>query len=353
MKTYSHGGDIYNKKIKIKYDFSANINPMGMPKESKTALIENVDKYEVYPDPFCRQLISAISEKEKVDEKNIVCGNGAADLIYRLVNVIEPRGVLVCAPTFSEYERACKRFDGNIYRYELDKDFKLDRGILEFIEEKKDLDIIFLCSPNNPTGIVIDKEILIEICRLGAKRDITVVVDHCFIPFVRDSFKKDITSELGNFPNLVVVKAFTKIFAMAGLRLGYMMSSNVELIDKVFSSSQPWSVSTPAQIAGISALESKSFIEDTVDYVERERTKLIEALKSEGFMVVDSMANYILFRCEKAKLFRQEMIRRGILIRDCSNYFGLNENFNRIAVRSQRENDYFIKMLEELKWQRG
>ncbi len=351
MRKYTHGGDVYKEKLNIKYDFSANINPLGMPENAKKAIVDNISNFEVYPDPFCRILTQKIAEEEKVDKKFVLCGNGAADLIYRLVSTAKPKDILVMAPTFSEYEEASTKAGAKIHRFNLEN-FYLKAHIIDFIKEMDSVDIVFICNPNNPTGILSEREILLEIAKVTKEKDALLVIDQCFLPFVEDGDKHDMIPFISDFENLIVLKAFTKIYSMAGLRLGYMISSNEQLMDELFSSSQPWSVSSPAQVAGVGALSEKGFVEKTIAYVSEQRKSLEKALKKEGFIVIESKANYICFKTDDGYGFRKAMLDRGILIRDCSNYYGLDENYSRIAVRTKTENEYFIDRLEELKWQR-
>ena len=174
-----HGGDVWTKKIK--YDFSANINPFGLPSGVKKALFENMEKYEHYPDVNCTALKKAISEFENINVKNIVCGNGAADLIYKIAGCLKAENAIIFAPTFSEYEKALSENGCNVHRIFLNEkdNFEINENIIGKIKET---DMIFLCNPNNPTGSVIKKELIEKI----AKKCKTLVVDECFMPFVKD-----------------------------------------------------------------------------------------------------------------------------------------------------------------------
>lgn len=351
MKQLTHGGDIYSKRdIKENaklIDFSANVNPLGMPLSVKRTIIDNVDLFSNYPDPLCRDLINEISIHENVPKEYIVCGNGAADIIYRIAATLRPKIALLPAPTFSEYEQSLRAVNCSIrYHYLLEKEgFVLDESILEKLST--DVEIAFLCNPNNPTGISINKDIVIKIASLCKKNNTVLVVDECFIDFLENSQNYSIVEELNNYNNVIVLKAFTKIYAMAGIRLGYGICSNKELIDRIYNQGQPWNVSVVAQKCGVIALKERDYVNQTKIIIKQNREYLIKNLKLVGFKVFNSEANYILFKT-KNKFLQRNLEKEGILIRSCSNYIGLDDSYFRIAVKTQEENEYFIKTLKKI-----
>lgn len=365
MKDYQHGGDVYKKENKIVADFSVNLNPLGMTEEVKIAICKNIDKYSTYPDPFCRKLISKLSEYEKLSENYFVCGNGAADLIFRLSLHLEPKKAILLAPTFSEYEESLKFFQCEISHYYLkeEKNFEIEYTILDFIEKNKDVDILFLCNPNNPVGNLIKYNLIEEILKVTEKYNIVTVIDECFLPLVKNGDSLSAKKYIGKFQNLVILRAFTKTYAMAGIRLGYLISSNISITDGVFKVGQPWSVSTVAQIAGIECCNIVDFAEKATLVIEEERNRLVLSLERKGFKVYKSEANFILFKIDEDKFFIKNkvtniekglvtfldvMAQKGILVRDCSNYLGLEKGYYRIAVRDKKDNDFFLSKLEEI-----
>lgn len=346
MKTaYSHGGDIYkfNKDI---LDFSANINPLGMPEKAKKTIVDNISAYFTYPDYANRELCSALEKFYQVNSRKIVCGNGAADLIYRIVISQKPENALITAPTFSEYEEALSTFSCNIkYHYLREaEDFRLQEDFLDSMDE--DLNIIFLCSPNNPTGSVIEIDLLSQILEKAKKIGATVVLDQCFLHFIEEEKPYNAIPLLESFDNLIILQAATKIFAMAGLRLGYCFVGNELVADEIRTTLQPWSVSTVASKAGIAALEEADFISKSKAYIKTQRRFLSEKLASLGYKVFPSEANYILIKGSKA--LGEALRKKGLLIRYCENYKSLNSNFYRLAVKSERENKKLVDALEDL-----
>ncbi|MGN1137470.1 MAG: pyridoxal phosphate-dependent aminotransferase, partial [Oscillospiraceae bacterium] len=247
MNIPKHGGDTFGSEIR--YDFSANLNPLGMPQSVKKALEKSIPDWEKYPDPYCRRLTKKLSELESFPPENIVCGNGAADLIFRIVQAAKPKKAIVCAPSFGEYTKALEQCGCEISTYQLAEEngFALDDGITAILD--KSVDILILCTPNNPTGRTIESGLLRDICRKCEENNIILLCDECFIDFIVNGMG----AERFMNKNVVVLKAFTKIYAMAGLRLGYALFGDSTLAEKVRKTGQFWSVSSPAQVAGEAA----------------------------------------------------------------------------------------------------
>lgn len=338
MMKNEHGGDIFEREIV--YDFSANLNPLGMPESMKNALQKSISKWEKYPDPFCRSLVKKLSERENFPPENIVCGNGAADLIFRIVQTVKPKKAVVCAPSFSEYSKALIQNECEILHYLLSEKsgFALDEKILEMLDES--VQMLILCTPNNPTGRTVDSELLRRICEKCEANDIVFLCDECFIDFTENAAH----AEQFINPNVVVLKAFTKIYAMAGLRLGHALFGDAELAESVRRNGQFWSVSAPAQTAGEAALDEKKYLEKTLELAKKEREFLTENLRNFGFKVYPSETNFILFY---TKLALDEMLlSEKILIRNCANFDGLEQGYFRIAVRPHEENSALVSAIE-------
>ena len=338
---YEHGGDIYGN-ANIHLDFSVNTNPLGLPIEVKQALAERVDEFSQYPDPNCRLLRRAIVLDEGVSEKQILCGNGAADLIYRLCNAIRPRKALVCAPTFSEYERALTQTGCTVVHHMLKESdgFALTDSILEKITP--DVDMLFLCQPNNPTGRLIMPELLLEILYRADAVGAVTVVDECFLGFMQAESCKAL---LPKHDKLIIIKAFTKMYAMAGLRLGYLLCADKALLLRISDAGACWSVSIPAQIAGEAALKVPNWREDTLRIIADEREFLSKELERLGITVYPSDTNFLLIKSEKP--LYDALLSKGILIRACGNFEGLDKSFFRVAIKKHDENICLVKAMGE------
>lgn len=348
-----HGGDIYSAREKHKgelLDFSANLNPLGLPEGVKKAIAAGMEDYAAYPDPLCRDLVSALSAVEGLSADWLFCGNGAADIIFRLVYGAKPQKALVLAPTFAEYEEALQQVGCQVSRYQLKKDlgFQLDPEFLRALDGT--LDMVFLCNPNNPTGQVITKEQVLEILQRCKELNILLVVDECFNGFLDEEEKYAAKDYLVDFDNLIILKALTKTYAMAGLRLGYCMTANAALRDQIKAAGQPWSVSIVAQAAGIQALKEKDYMKETKELLRRERSYLSEALREAGAIPISSGANYLFFRWpfEKQISLAEGLFDRGILIRNCDNYHGLEAGYYRICIKRHEENKRLIEAVGDV-----
>lgn len=327
----------------VNLDYSVNINPLGMPEPIRQAIISHMPDYESYPDPYCRKLRAAIAHKESVETKNVLCGNGAAELIYRLCLSQRPRQVLVCAPTFTDYARAAVMSGASIIEHMLhsEEGFVLSDTILADISS--DVDILFLCNPNNPTGRLINYNLIEHILKRCEETGTIAVMDECFLPFTRG---QSVVPLISTYANLIVMRAFTKIYAMPGLRLGYMLSGNTDLLESVGNFGQCWNVSAVAQIAGLAVLTCHDTETQVCRLVESERYYMLDAIQDLGIQTYPSDANFLLM--ESSIPLYDPLLKKGILIRSCSNFSGLNHNYYRIAVKLHNQNKILVSALEEV-----
>ena len=341
--TFQHGGD--TEAFRQEYggdilDFSANCNPLGMPESASAAAVEAVCRHTGYPDPFCRALRAAIARQEGLLPGQVLCGNGAADLIFRLALAVRPRRALLAVPCFSEYEAALQTVGCAVEYVYLREEhgFALTEAFLQALTPE--IDMVFLCSPNNPTGRCIEEALFEQIRLRCEENQIVLVLDACFAEFLPVPPRG-----LPPGQSVVVLKAFTKFYAMAGLRLGYALSRNEELLQKIADCGQPWSVSAPAQAAGIAALSDEAYAEATRTLIAKERDFLQQGLRCLGATVYDSQANYVFFRA--APEWGGALRRQGIFLRDCANYRGLTPGYYRAAVRTRQENERLLAAIQQ------
>ena len=279
--------------------------------------------------------------------EEIFCGNGAAELFFAAVQTVWPQKALVIAPSFSEYEEALRSVGAEVEYYYLceEDNFQIREDYVDKLSEE--IDMIFLCNPNNPTGQTIDRDMLIKILDRCKKQNIVVILDECFLEFLDEPNRYEMSDLRGEYPNLLIIKAFTKIFSMPGLRLGYAISSNQDILEEMSWKLQQWNVSVPAQMAGVAALEKpKEYIRQTREYVSGQREYMRNIMKMMGYVVFASKANYLFFKGRPG--LEKEALEAGFLIRDCQNYEGLSEGFYRIAVRTKEENERLITWLGRL-----
>ncbi|MEG0923606.1 MAG: histidinol-phosphate transaminase [Anaerovoracaceae bacterium] len=340
-----HGGNIYKYDHKV-FDFSANLNPLGMPMEVKQAIIDNIDKYQSYPDTLNRELAKALGEFHNISWEKICCGNGAADIIFRIALGLKPKKALIISPTFSEYEEALEIVDcqANHYILKETNGFVVDEGLLKVIDSGYDM--MFICNPNNPTGIPICREFMLSLAERCKENNTILVVDECFTEFLLEEEKYAIIDKIDSLKNVIILKAFTKIYAMAGVRLGYSVCGDVNIANTINQTLQPWSVSTIASKAGVAALKLQDFVRETKLYIDTNRKFLLNEMSRLGVKTYNSMANYIFFWSDIDLC--KEFSKYNILLRSCSNYITLDENYYRIAVRTNEENQYFIDCLEKI-----
>lgn len=342
MQRFDHGGDLYDKPG-VHLDFSANINPRGLPPGVKKALAEEMDSFARYPDPHCRDLRAALARHHGLNSSQILCGNGAADLIFRICACFMPHTALVTAPTFSEYEQAVSVHGGSL-RFHLLKEeqfFDLDASILKALTP--DVDLVFLCSPNNPTGRLAKPELIARVAERCQQTGALLVLDECFIDFTRGA---SMVPQLMKHPRLLILRAFTKMYAMAGLRLGYLLAGDETLLQRIAAFGAPWSVSAPAQAAGLAALKEGDWASDTRAMIEAERQFVAVRLQQLGLQVLPSAANYLLVKCPFS--LYAPLLQQGILVRDCGNYTGLDSRFIRIGLQTRENNLALIKAISEV-----
>lgn len=344
-----HGGDIYNNKVNM--DFSVNINPLGIPHSVKEAMSDALSYADRYPDMACSGLKKAISEYFtqqgcSIQSEDVIPGNGASELFMAIAHALKPQKAVLLAPGFFGYEHVLRAVGCDIGYFLLDEqsDFspaaRLD-ALMDMLTD--DTDIFFIANPNNPTGYLADSTFMKQIIGHCKEKHIYVVADECFMDFCEKNYS--VLPLLCDYDNLIVVRAFTKLFAIPGVRLGYMLSKNEAVRQKVQRNLPEWNVSVLAQMAGEACIRESEYIKETASYVSRQRRLLSDGLKKLGFKVYKSDADFILFY-SKLPLY-DILLNKGILIRGCSNYVGLSEGYFRVAVKTFDENVRLLKVIGE------
>lgn len=334
-----HGGDIYRNQVDS--DFSINVNPLGIPEKVVEALHQAVGLCGKYPDIKAEKLKRAVAGMLAVPEEYLLFGNGASELLMSVVRGIQAKKTVIPTPSFYGYEYAANAAGSKVVYYGLkqENNFNVTQDMIRVLTE--DVNCLFLASPNNPTGVLLDRGIARAILQHCKDNGISVILDECFIEFCGDSLSMLSLAE--EFENLIVIRAFTKIFSIPGVRIGYLICKDHVLRTKIASQLPEWNLSCFAQEAGCACTEQSQFLQKTVHYMEKERGFLEEGLRKKGFLVFPSKANFILIYSEKP--LYERMLEKGILIRDCGNFRGLGKGFYRIAVKSRKEN---VKLLENL-----
>lgn len=338
-----HGGDIYRNQIRL--DFSVNTNPLGMPDPVKEALHQAVEEAENYPDIRAQALSAAVTEQLQVRKEQLVFGNGASELFHAVLHAIKPSKILIPVPSFLGYEEAAKAIDCEVIFYEMKKEenFCLTDRILDVLDEN--ISLVFLANPNNPVGNLVEPELIFQIAEKCRQCDITLVLDECFMELTGKEQTYSFFKRLDEFPNVVVIRAFTKLYAIPGVRLGYLVCEQ-NLAEKIRLQLPEWNLSVFAQRAGVAAIKEQEYIARAVVCIQTQRQFLLEELQAAGCSVFDSDADYLLFYSEMP--LYELFLQRGILIRDCSNFRGLQRGYYRIAVKSEEQNRMFAEVLREI-----
>ena len=337
-----HGGDVYRNEVRL--DYSVNLNLALTPAEVTEAMQAGISEIHQYPDPSQQKLRERIAELEGLSPENIVCGNGASELIMAAVHAVMSRKALIIAPCYAGYAVALRAADTEVEEYFLDeeKDFVLDEGILERITE--DTGMVFIADPNNPNGSLIEPEFKRAIASKCEECGSMLVIDECFYPLTGAGI-----SGRGLNDNALHLRAFTKTFAIPGIRLGYVISRDREMLTAIRKHLPEWNVSRIAERTGEAAaavMEKTGYLEKSVRMIDRERVYLAGQLEKLGIRVYGSDTNYMLIR--SVSVLYERLLERGILVRRCANFSGLDETYFRIAVRRHEDNEELIKIIGEV-----
>ena len=344
MERIAHGGDVYGDNAGL-LDFSVCLNPAGAPQAVLEAAQEGVLR-QGYPDPQSRALVRAVAQRDGVEENMVLWGNGCADLIDRFSLSLRPRKAFLLAPTFGEYRRSLEGMDCQIKEYFLSQEngFLPDEALLEAIVPG--VDLVFLCDPNNPTGRLMEEELLDRVLARCRQVGAILAVDQCFLDLTAARPDR-LTDQLAG-GSLILFRALTKSYALAGLRPGYCLFGDRALLERMEGLGAPWPVSAPAQAAGECALRAfPDWPQRCLPFLQEGRARLTRALEALGLWVCPSDANFILFQ-GPTDLGERLLQEKDILIRDCANYSGLGPGWYRIGIQKRDDNSRLIQALVEL-----
>lgn len=338
-----HGGNLRKAQetygLKNFIDLSANINPFGPPPGVWGSLQESLKDIVSYPDPESFALRTALSSQfgQPIDE--IMVGNGAGELIFTIVNALKPRKVAIPLPTFSEYERAARSVGAEVCYIPLGAEGwnKYHFSDKQWLDYLKGCDLLFLCSPHNPTGSVLQLETLEQILKLTKEIDCKILFDESFFDFLPEELRKSARSYLTTNEHLIVLYSLTKFFSLPGLRLGSVFASET-MLTQFEQYRDPWSVNVLAQSAGIAALQELKFSNEVREKIKESRAYFYREFESSGFTnlrLLPTSVNFSLIEIINSST--TELIRHlgnnGVLVRDCRNFAGLSGNFIRVAIK--------------------
>jgi threonine-phosphate decarboxylase len=312
----------------------------------KHAIMTQLHLAERYPDIDYQALHASLSSHTNCPPEWILAGNGATELIFSIVRYLKPQKALLPVPGFAEYRRALQREGCEIIYYPLleEDDFQPTTQILSALTA--DIDCLFLCTPNNPTGQYPDQALLLAIVAHCQQHDIALIVDESFIDFLPN--QPGLTAFLSENSKLYLLRSLTKFFAIPGLRLGYLISADEQAISSMRNVQEPWTINTFAALAGETVLDDRDYIQKTYQWLGEEQHYLFESLSIfSSLKIWRPTANYIFIRCLNEALNLQEMLlAHRILIRHCANYPGLNKHYYRVAIKSHADNQMLISALK-------
>jgi len=353
FKPCVHGGEVWQvagitglKREEI-LDFSSSVNPLGPSPRALEAIKSSLGQVSIYPDSKSTELRRGIANHfGGISESNVIVGNGSTEIIYLFAETFMERDdvALIPAPTFGEYESAVRKA-GEPKSVRLNADFHVELDT--FLREMRGAKIVFLCNPNNPTSVLMAPEVLKLIIERALEEGVIVFLDEDFLEFVDGERHFSMISKIAKYPNLFVLRSFTKIFGLTGLRVGYGIASE-DIISALLNVKIPWNVNCLAQVAAVAALNDKEHLKKTRELIRSEKVFLMKALQEiRGFKVYPADANFALIDVRKsgftAGQFKARMLDYGVLIRDCSSFRGLDEYFIRVAIKTRVENERLLE----------
>ncbi len=347
MRACSHGGVYSVNPRLVRLDYSSSINPLGTPRKAIAAIKMNINSLvQNYPDPECRELKKSLSHYLGINPEWISVGNGAIEVIYWFVQAAFVKGrVVIPVPTFCEYELASHKAGAEVTFVPLHHDLELDAD--QVIEKARGADGLFLCNPNNPTGILATKQIMKIIKNVDSST--RILLDECFIELTDNPNASTMIEQISEFDNLVILRSLTKSFGLAGLRVGYGVC-NPTLAKKLSANKIPWNINSIAQVAGVAALLERRYLSRARALVKKERKFLHENISKLGsFSPLRSDSNYFLVHLQgrNSTQFRDRLLNKtGVLVRDCSTFAGMGTQYIRLAVKMHTENMLLLKALE-------
>ncbi|RFU71407.1 threonine-phosphate decarboxylase [Peribacillus saganii] len=347
MKLPSHGSNphyLYNSlgiEMPEHYvDFSANINPLGPPPALLEEWKHSFHYIHDYPDPQASVLTKKIAAMEGVPEQSVLVGNGGAEIISLVARWLAGKRVMIVQPAFSEYETACLANGCRVTWH------MLEEGVWELELPALDgIDAIFLCTPNNPTGIEYSPQAVVHLIQECSERGVYVIIDEAFYDFLEEA--ATYTAHLPDYSNLIILRSLTKMYSIPGLRLGYLMADQ-EIVSRISAYRPHWSVNALALMAGEICMDAEDHVKRTREMIESERLKLKDFYDSSGFIMSKSSINFYLLRepdtADASGLLRF-LLENGIVPRHTFNFPGLSGRWLRFAVKTGRDNSSLMEVL--------
>ena len=359
-KDHFHGSDlekieeIYHIKKEDITSFSANVNPLGISPLLRDTLAKHVDAITSYPDREYTQLRKSICAYTGANFENIIVGNGSTELISLFIQTTHPKKALILGPTYSEYEREISLEGGHTLYYPLKEENNFQMDVEDFCNQLNDsLDLLVLCNPNNPTSTAVTRKDMRKILDCALQYGISVMVDETYEEFTPEGSKISSIPLTNNYNNLIVLRGISKFFAAPGLRLGYAVTGNPDLLKYINTKKNPWTINSLAEIAGCIMFSDKDYINKTKALITGERQRMYDTLSSwKTVKVYPSCTNFLLVRILRedvtSDMVFDHCIRKGLMIRDCSTFPFLDSSYIRFCVMSPEKNEELLEALREI-----
>ena len=359
-KDHFHGSDlekieeIYHIKKEDITSFSANVNPLGISPLLRDTLAKHVDAITSYPDREYTQLRKSICAYTGANFENIIVGNGSTELISLFIQTTHPKKALILGPTYSEYEREISLEGGHTLYYPLKEENNFQMDVEDFCRQLNDsLDLLVLCNPNNPTSTAVARKDMRKILDCALQHGISVMVDETYEEFTPEGSKLSSIPLTNNYNNLIVLRGISKFFAAPGLRLGYAVTGNPDLLKYINTKKNPWTINSLAEIAGCIMFSDKDYIDKTKALITEERQRMYETLSSwKTVKVYPSCTNFLLVRILRedvtSDMVFDHCIRKGLMIRDCATFPFLDSSYIRFCVMSPEKNDELLEAFREV-----
>ncbi len=360
-KHYLHGGDldgtarIYGINKEDIWDFSGNINPLGISPLAKDALIQNIDCITTYPDKEYMNLKEVVATYCEVLPCHVLSGNGSTEIISLFIHTYKPRNTLIIGPTYSEYERELGLINSEVAYYRLPEEHDFILSTDDLMKHVKDhhYDLVILCNPNNPTSTAIKITDLNYLLESFKQINTFLMIDETYIEFCEDPSVFSATSLVNDFDNLIVIRGISKFFSSPGLRFGYGLSSNKNIHDAFMQIKKPWSINSLAVVGVLAMLGDKKYITKTHNFFLEERKRIIGLLSDlTSIKVYKPEANFVLLKLSSPKLTSQTIIsnlmEKKMLIRDCSSFPFLDDQFIRFCFLTSEQNTALIHELIDI-----
>jgi threonine-phosphate decarboxylase len=356
----SHGGDIWgfsrkhNIPLEEVLEFSGPINFMGPPPKAVESVKANARLIKFYPDPNPVEFKASIAKYvgHGVKAENILLGNGSIELIYMITEALpQVFKAIIPVPSFSEYEKAALRVGGEVTFVQLPADFSMDQEKIK-AAVTEDTKIMCICNPHSPSGRLYTKDEVMELVEFCQKKNIIFSIDENYIEFAEEGEQNTVAGMVKDYDNLFVIRSVTKFFGMAGLRFGYAVAAT-NLIDKLETVRQPWSMNGLVNTTTLAAFSDTEFIKSTKETINKNKAQLAKDLSLiEGLQVHPSTTNFLLIKIVNRKItstmLKELLAKQKILVRDCCTFMGMDDSYIRITVRSAKDNQILVETIKKV-----